>query len=126
MQDATTTIKELKDLVDKFQKERNWDPPARSLAISVALEAAELLEHFQWDDYEEYRKDKKALQKDLAKELADVMVYALAFAEKTRIDVAEAVREKIKHNEKKYPAHLFQRGGVDHYYKIKKRYRKGR
>lgn len=120
--DAATTIKELKNHAWEFQRERGWDPPTRSLAISIAIEAAELLEYFQWDDYAQ-----KPNRNDGAiEELADVMIYCLQFASREGIDIAKAVKKKMEHNEKKYPAHLFKSNSkkeIKKYYEIKKAHR---
>ena len=124
MRDTTTTLQQLKTRVKKFQQERNWNPQIKNLAISIAIEAAELLELFQWDDYAEYQKRQDAKKEDVWKELADVIIYCLQFAAKADIDITHAVEKKLALNAKKYPAHLF--GGKqagDHYYKIKSAYR---
>jgi len=124
MRDKTTTLQQLKDRVKKFQKERNWNPHAKNIAVSIAIEAAELLENYQWDDYEEYQKREDAKQDEIEKELADVLIYCLEFAVKNGIDVAQIIERKLKFNEKKYPAHLFRgKQAGDHYYKIKSAYR---
>ena len=96
--DDSTTIGELKKLVMEFRDERNWsgsDTP-RSLAMSIAIEAAELLEHFQWEN------QPKATQK-IADELADVIIYCLGFSEVQQIDVSQALIRKLQKNRIKYP-----------------------
>lgn len=123
--DATITIKELKDRAWKFQRERGWYPPDRSLAVSIAIEAAELLEHFQWDDYAK----KPDHRSGAIEELADVIIYCLQLASRKKIDIAQAVHKKMKHNEEKYPAHLFKgntKKEVKKYYQIKQAYRQKR
>ena len=127
MNDRIATISKLKQRIRKFQQERNWNPHAKNLAISIVIEAAELLEHYQWDDYEEYQKREDAKREEIEKELADVIIYCLEFAIKNGIDVAQAVEKKLKLNEKKYPARLFRgKQAGDHYYKIKSAYRKNK
>lgn len=96
--DESTTIGDLKKLVGEFREERNWlglDTP-RSLAISIAIEAAELLEHFQWEN------QPKATEK-IADELADVFIYCLGFSLTQQIDVSEALTRKLQKNRIKYP-----------------------
>lgn len=122
MRDSTTTIAELQQLVMAFLKARHWNPTpkkSRNLAISIALEAAELLEHFQWEGskYEAKKRDAS----EIKKELADVLIYCLEFAAANKIDIAEAIEEKMAHNAKKYPAHLFRknRNNAANYYRIK-------
>ena len=124
MRDKTATLQQLKDRVKKFQKERNWNPRAKNLAVSIAIEAAELLEHYQWDDYEEYQRREDAKKEEIEKELADVLIYCLEFAMKNDIDVARAIERKLKLAADKYPARLFRgKQAGHHYYKIKSAYR---
>ncbi len=124
MNDQKTTIGELKSRIARFQKERHWNPHAKNLAVSIAIEAAELLEHYQWDDYEEYQKREDAKKKEIENELADVVIYCLEFALKNGTDVAQAIERKLGLAEKKYPARLFRgKRASDHYYKIKSAYR---
>ncbi len=132
MSDKTATTEELKNVVQAFSRERGWNAPAKSLAISIAIEAAELLEHFQWDDYAKYRDTRGAQErkKEIEEELADVMIYLLEFAKKSDIDVSRAVEQKLEKNAKKYPVRLFGKGKDENqtYYniKIKAKKRKGR
>ena len=82
----------------KFTEDRDWDQfhsPA-NLAKSISIEAAELLECFQWDE-ENY-----SLQ-DVKEELADVMVYCVDLLDKLRLDADEIINEKMDKNEAKYP-----------------------
>lgn len=120
MHDAAITIAELQKLVMNFVQERNWRSTPRSLAISICIEAAELLEHFQWDDYPEYTKEKKRID-EIRNELADVLIYCLQFAAATHIGIAEAIAKKLARNAKKYPARLFQNStrNAREYYRIK-------
>ena len=103
MEDKNTTIQALKDCVEDFQKERNWGKhhSSKNLAMSIAIEAAELMEHFQWDEYKQEEK------LEIERELADVIIYCLQFAVVNRIDIARAVQEKLAKNAKKYPVRLF-------------------
>lgn len=97
-------MKELTEEIRKFRDERGWggNHDARSLAISISLEASELLEHFQWLTAEDaIKKDKQAI----ADEAADVFIYLLQFADVLGIDLKEAAQQKIKKNALKYPAH---------------------
>ncbi|QUG43354.1 nucleotide pyrophosphohydrolase [Psychrobacillus sp. INOP01] len=96
-------MKELTEEIRKFRYERGWggNPDARSLAISVSLEASELLEHFQWVSAEDaIKKDKQAI----ADEAADVFIYLLQFADVLGIDLKDAAQQKMKKNALKYPA----------------------
>jgi len=122
--DKDTTIQELKDLIIKFSEERGWERhhTPKNLAISICLEAAELLEHFQWDEYNQNDKQK------IADELADIITYAANFAQVMDIDIASSFKDKLKRSEKKYPVSLFNkdRVGEDDFFKIKQDYRKGK
>ena len=105
--DDKTTIEELKKLVIKFRDERDWKKyhKPKNLATSISIEAAELLEQFQWktdDEIEEILKDKKAFEK-ISEELADIIDYCLSFSGVTKIDISEALKKKIEENKKKYP-----------------------
>ncbi len=96
--DDRTSIESLKGALDQFAKERGWDEKSRDLAISISLEAAELLEHYQWSE----RGDEKTIE--IKRELADVMIYCLRFALLNGIDISEAIQEKMSLNAQKYPA----------------------
>jgi NTP pyrophosphatase (non-canonical NTP hydrolase) len=119
--DADTTIQELKNLVKKFEDERGWQKhhTAKNIAISLCIEAAELLEHFQWDEYRQ--EDKQAI----ADELADVMLNCLNFANQMDIDISSAFLKKLDRVKKKYPVEKFNpdNDNADEYFKIKKEYR---
>lgn len=85
-----------------FLRERNWGKSApRELAISISLEANELLEHYQWS------KDPVGTPPELADELADILLYAIQFADCYGIDIPTAMESKLKKSAKKYPAKDF-------------------
>jgi len=112
MSDAETTVAELRALVRNFVEERDWRQfhAPKNLAMSLAIEAAELMEHFQWISTEESR-EIAAEPGDLAEvsdELADVLCYALAMANQLDIDLSTAIRSKMIKNEEKYPAAEFR------------------
>ncbi len=115
--DQEMTLGKLKGQIQVYLKERNWDLEARDLAISISLEAAELLEHYQWsNDYEEQSQKNFS---EIKKELADVMIYCLEFAIVNDIDISKAIQEKLEYNAKKYPPKV----SPEEYYKIKESYR---
>ena len=94
--------KETIDQVLKFRDDRNWKQfhNPKDLALSICLEAAELLEVFQWsgsDTVCEFKKDK------IKEELADVLNYCILMADVCGLDMDEIVQEKIKRNNVKYP-----------------------
>ena len=82
----------------KFTEDRDWDQfhTPSNRAKSIAIEAAELLECFQWNDTE-YDKD------HVCEELADVMNYCIQMADKLNVDLDQVINDKINQNEKKYP-----------------------
>ena len=93
------------DMVLKFRDDRNWRQfhNPKDLAISVSLEASELLEIFQWsaDDLVcENKRDK------IKEELADVINYCILMADACGLDLDEIVQAKVKRNSEKYPVEL--------------------
>jgi NTP pyrophosphatase (non-canonical NTP hydrolase) len=90
-----------KDII-QFTKARNWEGnhDARNLAISISLEASELLEHFQWQSAEEALATNK---QEIAEEAADVFIYLLQFADLLGIDLKDEARKKIEKNEVRFP-----------------------
>lgn len=110
--DAQITIADLKHLVAQFVAERNWQQfhAPKNLSMSLAIEAAELMEHFQWIGVEESRQLKRDPQAiaDIGEELADVLAYALALANELDLDVATIMQEKMAKNARKYPADEFR------------------
>ncbi|HEX5104245.1 MAG TPA: nucleotide pyrophosphohydrolase [Pirellulaceae bacterium] len=110
MSDTTSTLAELRDLVRRFVDERDWRQfhSPKNLSMSLAIEAAELMEHFQWIDVAESRglKDQPDNLLAVREELADVLCYALALANELEIDLSAAVRDKMVKNAAKYPAEL--------------------
>ena len=98
-------IKKMQDLVIQFRDNRDLKQfhNPKDLAISLVLESAEFMEHFQWKSDEEisaYLKDKKNSVSD---ELADVFYWVLLIANDLDIDIDSALRDKIKKNAAKYP-----------------------
>jgi NTP pyrophosphatase (non-canonical NTP hydrolase) len=110
--DASTTLAELRELVRRFVDERDWRQfhSPKNLSMSLAIEAAELMEHFQWIDVDESRAAASDPQKlaAIGEELADVLCYALALANELDIDVSQAVRDKMVKNAAKYPAEEYR------------------
>jgi len=108
MPDNTTTVAEMRVWMTQFVAERQWEKfhSPKNLAMSLAIEAAELMEHFQWEGVEESR----TIMRDPARlaaageELADVVAYALALTNALGIDLSETLRAKMAKNAVKYPA----------------------
>jgi dCTP diphosphatase len=108
MPDATTTVAALKEKMRRFVAERAWEPyhSPKNLAMALAVEAAELLEHFLWVDAEGSRTfvrdpDRRAA---IADELADVAGQVLNLCNVLGIDLSDAVEAKMAKNAVKYPA----------------------
>jgi dCTP diphosphatase len=105
--DERTTIASLRKHVSNFRDERNWlkDNTPKNLAISISVEAAELLEHFQWKTDEQIREAVKdrAKKNQISDELADVLILCLGFSDVMSIDISEAIHVKLKKAAEKYP-----------------------
>ncbi|EFY08997.1 nucleotide pyrophosphohydrolase [Erysipelothrix rhusiopathiae] len=87
--------------INKFRDERNWRQfhNEKDLAISISLEASELLELFQWKTADEG----KEFVNEIKEELADVLIYAYMMADNMNLDIDEIISEKLTKNAKKYP-----------------------
>jgi dCTP diphosphatase len=107
MTDATTTFAETKARVLAFARERDWEQfhAPKNLSMALAAEAAELMEHFLWGTPEQSRgiACDPAKRQKIEEELADVIIYALEFANMTGLDVAASVETKMAANARKYP-----------------------
>jgi NTP pyrophosphatase (non-canonical NTP hydrolase) len=106
--DSKTTVGEIKARVLAFARERDWEQfhAPKNLSMALAAEAGELMEHFLWDTPEASRTKvamDAARREKIEEELADVVIYALEFANMTGIDVAAAIERKMAHNAAKYP-----------------------
>lgn len=108
MSDQETTVSELRELVRQFVDARDWRQfhTPKNLSMSLAIEAAELMEHFQWLTPDESRAvaDQPVERAEAGEELADVLCYALALANELGLDVSQTVRAKMIKNAQKYPA----------------------
>jgi NTP pyrophosphatase (non-canonical NTP hydrolase) len=124
-------MKNVQKMVEEFAKERGWEKQLPDhIAKSISIEAAELLEHFQW--VTPTAKEIMANPEKLAEvraELADVLIYSLQMANLLGVNVNDIVEEKLKFAAKKYPAHIvnehFEDKSVSYkkYLEIKKSYR---
>ena len=119
--DQETTLQELKDLMLEFREARGWakDMSPKNMAISICLEAAELLEHFQWDEY------KNEDEQEIIDEFADVIMTCMSFANASGIDVATAMKDKLERAKIKYPTEIFNPDSKngEAYFRVKKAYR---
>lgn len=118
----------IKDIID-FNKARGWSPVAQDIAKSIIIEAGELLELYQWDasDKNLGSESKPKDKEKLMAEIADVVWYIVTLCNETGVDLKEALKYKIEHNEKKYPVSQFNGHHNDEFYlKRKAEYRKKR
>ena len=103
--DDGDSLKDLQIMIRKFCDDRNWDQfhNPKDLSISLALEAAEVLEHFQWKNDDEMARHSVDKKEEVGEELADVLYWVLLLANKLDIDLVNAFKKKIDKNEVKYP-----------------------
>ena len=98
-------IKKITEKIIAFRNARDWEQfhKPKDLAISLSLEVAEVLEHFQWKSEEEIKDYIKNNKEEIGEELADVFNYLLIIAHDLKIDLGKASKDKIKKNAIKYP-----------------------
>lgn len=98
-------IKQLTEKIKKFRDERDWMQfhNHKDMALSMILEAGEVLEHFQWKSKKEIEKYVKENKDDIAEEIADVGMYLFELADNLGIDLKTAMLKKLDKNNKKYP-----------------------
>ena len=100
-----TFLRQLNEDVNYFVEERDWDQfqTPKNLSMALIVEAAELVEHFQWmqpEDSESLTNDKK---KNVAEELADILIYTVRLADRLGIDLEQSAKDKVTKNCRKYP-----------------------
>lgn len=105
-----TELKKLAMQIVKFRDERDWKQfhNPKDGALSLMLEAAEVLEHFQWKNGEEMERYAKSAKKEISHELADVLYWVLLLSHDMDIDIAKALEEKLGESAKKYPIEKFK------------------
>ena len=105
--DAQTTIQELKGLVAAFARDRDWDQfhSPKNLSMALAVEAAELMELFQWKTEQESREiaTDPDLHQRVAEELADIAYFLFNLCNRLDLDLASAFVSKLQQNAAKYP-----------------------
>ena len=99
-------------MVEEFERERDWEQfhSPKNLAMGIAIETGELLEHFQWIDEGQSRgaREDAELMSGIRDEAADVLSYLLLLAKALDFDLSEAFYDKMKRNERKYPAQEYR------------------
>lgn len=97
-------IFQITEKIKKFRDDRDWmqfhDP--KNMAVSIILEASELLEHFQWKTTEEVEKYSKQNHAEIKDEIADIALYLFELADNLGISLIDAMDQKLKKNEIKY------------------------
>ena len=108
--DLETRIAELRDVVREFVQERDWKQfhSPKNLSMALVIEAAELMEHFQWISQDESRTLDAEKKVEVGEEMSDVFCYLLALANELDIDLSSAFQRKMALNRKKYPAAEFR------------------
>lgn len=105
--DETTSVDQLKQVLRDFVREREWEPfhNPKNLAMSLSIESAELMEHFQWLTLEEAAKaaTDPERREAICDEIADCLAYVLAIANAMNVDLASELERKMKKNAVKYP-----------------------
>ena len=105
--DARTTVSELRQAVGRFVEERSWQRyhTPKNLSMSIAIEAAELMERFQWYSSRESidRVKDAGVRAAVADELADVIIYCLALSNQADIDLSGAILSKLERNADRFP-----------------------
>lgn len=106
----------LVEKIVEFCEARDWKQfhNPKDLAISLMLEAGEVLEHFQWKNNEEIEKHIKNNKNDIGEELADVLYWVLLMSHYLNIDILDSLERKISKNEEKYPVEK-AKGKADKY-----------
>ena len=106
MSEASNDLTKIRDVVRTFVDERDWDQfhTPKNLASALTVEAAELLEHFQWLHTGVASELGEAKLAEVRHEMADVLVYLVRLADKLEVDLGAAVTEKMALNRAKYPA----------------------
>jgi len=100
------SLEQIKQRLRNFAADRDWDQfhSPKNLAMALIVEAAELVEHFQWLKEEESASLQNQKLAEVEQELADIQIYLIRLADKLNIDLLSAVNHKIELNERKYPA----------------------
>jgi dCTP diphosphatase len=98
-------LEEFKNKLREFNQERDWDQfhSPKNLTMALAGEVGELIEHFQWLTEKQSGKLDADQLKEVSEEIADIQIYLIQLADRLNIDIEEAVNDKIKINQLKYP-----------------------
>ncbi len=121
-------MEEIKLIIKKYINDRGWSTLKNpgSIAKSISIESAELLEVFQWEEFSLKKiKGDDNLMKKIKEELADVLIYSAEMAVSLDLNIEQIMKEKIEKNSKKYPVNQIK-GNHSEYLKIKESHRNKR
>ncbi len=98
-------IKELTEMIEKFRNARDWKKfhNPKDMALSLVLEAAEVMEHFQWKNEKDVKGYIKKHKKEIGEELSDVLYWVLLMSHDLGIDIKKAFNSKMAISDRKYP-----------------------
>ncbi|GLS27647.1 nucleotide pyrophosphohydrolase [Marinibactrum halimedae] len=118
------SIEDITEYLRVFSKEREWDQfhSPKNLSMSVAIEAAELMEHFQWLSLEASANLSEEVKAEVSDEMADVLLYLVRLADVLGINLLRSVNVKAGKNEKKYPAEAVK-GSLKKYQEFRRNYK---
>ena len=97
MNDSETQIEDLKKRILAFAQERDWEQfhSPKNLSMAISAEAAELMEHFLWQSAESFKEVlEEPLREKITEEIADILIFAIEFANISKIDIATAITKK--------------------------------
>jgi len=99
------SLAELQNAIDAFVEERNWAQfhTPKNVAMGIAIEAAEIMEHFLWCSNDESYSLPREKRAEVANEIGDVLIYLLGLGRALDIDIIAAARDKLVQNREKYP-----------------------
>ena len=105
MIDQQTTLQQLKERMATFVAERDWQQfhNPKNLSMAISIEAAELMEHFQWLSEQQSQQLEPEAMQQIGEELADIVLYAVSLANVLQLDLTETMLAKMAKNERKYP-----------------------
>lgn len=108
--DSQPSLAELAARLAEFARERDWDQfhAPKNLAMALAGEVGELLEHFQWLSEQQSANLPAETKEAVALEMADVLLYLVRLADKLQVDLGAAALQKIELNARKYPVEQFR------------------
>jgi NTP pyrophosphatase (non-canonical NTP hydrolase) len=113
---SDVSLEDLARRLRAFREDRDWDRfhTPRNLAVSIAVESGELLEHFQWVDDEAVSEYVDKRRADIAEEIADVAIYLVQLADTLDLSLSDAISTKIELNDQRYPVELARGNAAKH------------